>query len=150
MSKINCLPSEAAAVTAIIVPDARGAGSVTSTYVNMGLFERVQFIIQTGEMAATSTLNASIVQATDASGTGVKALTTAKAITELGATDDNKQVIVNVLAEDLDMANNFDFAAITCVVANASVDYAVVGVAHNPRYAPASDNDASTVDEIVS
>ena len=146
----NALASENGAVTSVIVPDSRTAGAVTSTYTNMGLFERVQFIIQTGEMAATSTLNASIVQATAAAGTGVKALTTAKAITELGATDDNTQVVIIVLAEDLDMANEFDWAAVTVTVANAAVDYAVVGVATNARYNPASDNDASTVDEIVS
>jgi len=152
MSKINCLPSEAAALVAVIDPDAYAAATTVSDYADMGKFERIMFIISVGEMAATATLDAVIKQATTSAGAGAKNLTTSKAITQLtqAGTDSDKQVIINVLAEDLDMANNFDQGAISVTGAVAASDYGVVALGFNPRYAPASDNDLASVDEIVS
>lgn len=152
MSKINALPSEVAALVATIDPDAYTAATTVSDYVDMGLFERIMIIISVGTMASTATLNAVVKQATDSSGTGAKNLTTSKAITELteAGTDSDKQVIINVLAEDLDMANSFDHAAVSVTGAVAASDYGVVILGFNPRYAPASDNDLASVDEIVS
>lgn len=152
MSKINCLPSEAAAVVATIDPDAYTAATTVSDYADMGLFERVMIIISVGTMASTATLDAVVKQATTSAGAGAKNLTTSKAITQLtqAGGDSDKQVIINVLAEDLDMANNFDHCAISVTGATAASDYGVVVLGFNPRYAPASDNDLASVDEIVS
>ena len=145
----NALPSEVAAITAVIVPDARTAGTVVTGDTDMAKFESVMFIITIGEMAATSTLDAVVKQDVAATGSD-KNLGTSKAITQLINTDDDKQVIINVRAEDLDMANDFRLVTLSVTVANASVDYGVVALGFNPRYAPASDNDVSTVAEIVS
>lgn len=152
MSKENALPSEVAAVVGTIDPDAYSADTTVSDYVDMGLFERIMIIISVGTMAATATLDAVVKQATDSSGTSPKNLTTSKAITQLtqAGGDSDKQVIINVLAEDLDLANNYDHAAISVTGAVAASDYGVVILGFNPRYAPASDNDLASVDEIVS
>ncbi|MFV9616172.1 MAG: hypothetical protein ACNYZG_09455 [Gammaproteobacteria bacterium] len=151
MSKINSLPSEAAAVVATIDPDTYTAAAYTSDYIDMGLFERAQFVVMTGTLGTAATVDASIVQATTAAGAGSKALTTSKAITQLvKATNDDDQAIINVLAEDLDLANSFDFCAITVTVGVATSDVGAIGLGFNPRYAPASDNDLASVVEIVS
>ena len=148
----NILPSEAAAVLATIDPEAQGAATVVTDYCNLGLFESVMFILLVGEMAATSTVDAVIKQATDASGTSAKNLTSSKAITQLtqAGTDSDKQVIINVRAEDLDLDNDFDHVALSVTVGTAASDIACVALGFNPRFAPASDNDLASVDEIVS
>lgn len=152
MSKINALPSEVAAIVGTIDPDAYTAATTVSDYADMGLFERVMIIISVGTMASTATLDAVVKQATDSSGTGAKNLTTSKAITQLtqAGSDSDKQVIINVLAEDLDMANDFNHVAVSVTGGTAASDYGVVMLGFNPRYAPASDNDLASVDEIVS
>lgn len=146
---MNPLPSENAAILAVTVPDSRTAGTVRSGDADMSKFESAMIIITVGEMAATSTLDAVVHQA-DSAGANDKVLGTTKAITQLTATDDNKQVVINVRAEEMDMANNFSNLNLNVTVANAAVDYGVVILGFNPRYAPASDNDVSTVDEIIS
>jgi len=147
---MNPLPSEVAAILAVTVPDSRTAGTVRSGDADMSMFESCMIIITVGEMAATSTLDAVVHQA-DSAGANDKVLSpSSKTITQLTATDDDKQIIINVRAEDMDMANDFSNINLNVTVANAAVDYGVVILGFNPRYAPASDNDVSTVDEIVS
>lgn len=148
---MNMLPSEAAAVVGTIDPDAYTASTVVTDYADMGKFESLMFVISVGTMAATSTLDAVIQQATDSAGTGAKNLTTSKAITQLTAagTDSDKQVVINVRAEELDLANNFDFCALSVTTATAAVDYGVLVLGFNPRHLPASDNDIASVDEII-
>lgn len=148
----NMLPSEIAAVVGTIDPDAYTAGTVVTDYANMGQFESLMFVIAVGTMAATSTLDAVVQQATDSGGTGAKNLTTSKAITQLTAagTDSDKQVVINVRAEDLDLANDFDHCALSVTTATAAVDYGVVCLGFGARQLPASDNDLASVDEIVS
>jgi len=148
----NILPSEACAVLATIDPDAYTANTYVSDYVDMGKFESVLICILVGEMTASATLDAVVKQATDSSGTSAKNLTASKAITQLtqAGSDSDKQVLINVRAAELDLDNNFDHIAISVTTAAAAVDFGVVILGFNPRFAPASDNDLASVDEIVS
>lgn len=148
----NALPSEVAAVVGTIDPDAYTAATTVSDYADMGQFESLMFIISVGTMASTATLDAVIKQATASAGTGAKNLTVSKAITQLteAGTDSDKQVIINVRAEDLDLANGFDFCAISVTGGTAASDYGVVVLGMNSRNNPASDYDLASVDEIVS
>lgn len=144
-------PSERAAVLGTIDPVSQGAGTVVTDYANMGLYKKVMFILSLGTMSATSTVDAVVKQATDSAGSGAKNLTTSVAITQLtqAGSDSNKQVIVNVDASELDIANGFSFVALSVTVAAAASLLSVVVLGFEPRYAPASDNDLASVDEIV-
>jgi len=148
----NALPSESIAVVGTIDPDAYTAATYVTDYASLEKFESLMIILKVGEMQATSTVDAVVKQATDASGTSAKNLTTSKAITQLTAagSDDDKQVVINVRAEDLDMANSFDHVALSVTVGTAASDLDVTVLGVNPRYLPASDNDLASVDEIVS
>lgn len=149
----NQLPSEVAALLGTIDPDAYAASTVVSDYCDMGKFESLMIILAVGDIGAAGTYDAVVQQATDSSGTGAKNLTVSKAITQLtqAGTDSNKQVIINVRAEDLDMANDFDHVAVSVTtVGAAATDHGAVVLGMNPRYAPASDNNLASVDEIVS
>lgn len=148
----NLLPSEVAAILATIDPDVTVASTVVSDYCDMSKYESLMIIVMTGTLGASATVDAVVKQATDSSGTGAKNLTTSKAITQLtqAGSDSDKQVIINVRAEELDMANNFDHLAISVTVGTATSDIGALILGFNPRYAPASDNDLASVDEIVS
>ncbi len=148
----NALASENIAVLGTIDPDAYSASTIVSDYVSLEKFESIMIVLLVGTMGASATIDAVVKQATDSSGTSAKNLTTSKAITQLtqAGSDSDKQVVINVRAEDLDMDNSFDHAAISVTIATAACDFGAVVLGVNPRYAPASDNDISTVDEIVS
>jgi len=146
----NELASEGVAVGAVIDPDVLTATAFTSTWMSMEVFENAMAIVMAGTLGSSATLDAKLLQATDASGTGSKDIT-GKAITQLtqAGTDSDKQAIINCRAEELDLDNDFDHIAISLTVAVATSDACAVLLGLNARYKPASDNDVASVDEIV-
>lgn len=143
-------PSDAAAVEGNIDPDAYAAGTYTTGWIAAKDFDAFLAIVQAGDLGASATLDAKLQQATDGSGTGAKDIA-GKAITQLtqAGTDSNKQVLINLRADELDVTNDFDFFRLSMTIATAASDAGAIVLGFTPRYAPASDNDASTVDEIV-
>lgn len=147
---LNAKPSEICAVVANIDPDAYAASTVVSGYVNMRDFTALMAVIQAGDLGASATLDAKLVQATDTSGTGSKDIT-GKAITQLtqAGTDSNKQVLINVRPEELDVDNGFDCVAISMTVAVATSDAGAMLLGFFPSRGPATAVDSATVDEVV-
>lgn len=145
----NSLPSERIAVVGTIDPDANAAGAVTSDYGDAGKFGSFMAIAQSGILGTAATLDLKLVQATDSSGTGVKDIT-GKALTQLvKASNDDDQAIINVRAEELDVANGFAFVAMVHTVATATSDSSAILLGLDPRHGPASDFDLASVVEIV-
>lgn len=147
---VNPLGSEKVAVLGTVDPDVLTAAAHTSDYVSVNDFEQIMAVIMAGTLGSSATLDAKLVQATDSGGTDSKDIT-GKAITQLteAGTDSDKQAIINVRAEELDLDNSFTHVALTITVATASSDGAGVLLGFNPKHAPASDNDIASVDEIV-
>lgn len=144
------LPSERCAVLAVIDPDANAAGALTSDWADASKFERMMAIIMAGTFGSSGTLAAKLQQAQDSSGTGAKDIT-GKAITTLtdAGTDSDKQSIINAKAEDLDVANGFQFIAIVLTTAVATGDSGAILLGFDARYGNADDFDLASVDEIV-
>jgi hypothetical protein len=142
--------SDISAIVATIDPDAYSAGTETSDYVDMSGFESIQAVIMAGTLGTSATLDAKLVQATDASGAGKKDIS-GKAITQLtqAGTDSDKQSVINCFAEELDINNSFRYVAIEMTVAVAACDAGAIVLGHGAKYNPASDNDLASVDEIV-
>lgn len=150
---MNSLTSENFPLLGQIDPAALAVGTTDSDYAHMGKFGRVMGEAAVGTISATQTVTVSMIQATDSSGSGAKAIT-GKAATGLVNADDNKQVQINVRADELDMDNNFDYCALRIVVADTASPVATVtasGTVHgdDARYEPGSDNDLASVAEIV-
>lgn len=147
----NLNPSARAGILAAINPQSATAGTYTSGWVDMQSVYAVLAIVMAGAMTATGTLDAKIQQATDGSGTGAKDVT-GTAITQLTAagTDSNKQVAINVTQADLDRNNGFRFVRLSVTTATAASLLAGLIVGLDFRYGAATDNDATTVDEVVS
>lgn len=146
----NNRPSEVTALVGIIDPDAYAAGAVSTGWVDASKFFKFLAIIMAGDLGASATLDAKIEQAKDASGTAAKDLT-GKAITQLtkAGTDDNKQALINIRSEELDINGGFTHLRLTMTTAAATSDSGGILLGFNPRYGPASDHDLTSVDEIV-
>lgn len=146
----NMLPSEVAAVSGVIDPDANAAGTLDSDYVDLGLFESALGIGLNGTLGSAADITFSLIQATSSAGAGAKAISGKSATTlEASPGDSDKQVVLNVRGSELDIANAFRFVAIRMVTATATSDTCAVIIGFFPKHGPASDNDLASVAEIV-
>lgn len=146
----NALASEQVAVVGVIDPDAYTNSTYKTTAIDMSKWEEIMIIGMVGDMVSNSTVDFDVYEYTDASDGGANQLT-AKAATQLtqAGSDDNKQVVINVRREDLNIDGGFRYIKAWMVIGSAASDSGVVVIGLVPRNAPASDNDLSTVDEIV-
>lgn len=147
----NALPSERAAVVGVIDPDAYSASTVTTGWISAADFQTFMAVVYAGDLGASATLDAKLEQASDSSGTGAKDVT-GKAITQLtqAGSDSNKQAIINLRQEELDIQNGFTHFRLSVTIATAACDAGASVYGFDPRTGLASDSDAASVDEIVS
>jgi hypothetical protein len=147
---LNMKPSELAGVSGVIDPDANAAGTYTTGWVAMRDWQSLMAVIMAGDLGASATLDAKLEQATTSGGASAKDVT-GKAITQLtqAGTDSNKQVLINLRPEELDVEGGFDYVRLSMTVAVATSDSGAVLLGVYPTRGPASDVDAATVDEIV-
>lgn len=137
------------AIVAAIDPDATAASTVATSWIAAADYGRFLAIVMAGTLGSSATLDAKIEQATDSSGTGTKDVT-GKAITQLtqGGTDDSdKQVLLDLRPDDLDIANDFTHFRLSLTVATATSDVGGLVLGLGPAYGPASQ--AATVAETV-
>jgi hypothetical protein len=147
----NLIPTDRFAVCGAIDPDVTAAGTVTTGWIAASAFAKFAAIVMAGTLGANATIDAKIEQATDAAGTGAKDVT-GKAITQLtqaGTDQSEKQALINIDCEDLDVTEGFDHIRLSITVGTATSDVGGMVLGFDPRYGPASDYDAASVDEIV-
>lgn len=145
----HILPSEQVAVVGVINPDANTATTYYTDYVNMEFFQQAMGLVQVGIIAAGGTVDAGLVQATSSTGADVKAVSTSHQITQITTAGNDTQALINVTADDLDVAGGFSFVALRMTVATAAADSAGTLLGVNPRFGPASANDLASVAEIA-
>lgn len=145
----NAKGSEALSVLATLDPASVAAGTVTTGWVSAANHHNLLAVIQTGVLGASATVNAKLQQATDSSGSGAKDIT-GKALTQIvKASGDNKQALINLRPEELDVEGGFKFVRLSLTVGTAAslASAQVLGV--NPRYAPADAQNQAAVAQIV-
>lgn len=144
----NAKPSEHLSVLKTIdaISDTTTANS---GWADMKNFHAMLALIDVGVITATGTVDAKLQQATTSGGAGAKDIT-GKAITQLlAAGGNNKQILINVKAADLDTENGFEFVqlSITSAVA-ASVHFgALLGCF--PRFEDAAAFNQAGVVQVV-
>lgn len=150
MGSYPALPSEKAAVVGVIDPDAYTADSYSTGWIDMKLFGALMATVMAGTLGTSATIDAKFEQATSAAGANPKDVT-GTAITQLtqAGTDSDKQAVINLRESDLDVDNGYRFARLTVTVGTATSDMGALVQGFFSDQEPASDNDASTVDEIV-
>jgi hypothetical protein len=140
------LPSEKAGVVSTIDPANITNTTANGDYVDMSKFHEVMFIALTGAMDAT--FDFLIRESQDTGGTGEQNLT-GKAITqETGGDEDNLQWVINVKSAELAQGYRFVRPRVTTGTGTTNL-IAVIGIALSPRFAPASDDDLASVDQII-
>jgi hypothetical protein len=139
--------SERNEVLAHIPPDSETT-AVTSGWLLMENNHRAVSLILVGDMVATSTLDATLTQASDALGTGAKAIT-GKAITQLTAAggDGDQVVMIELRSEELDVTGGFEYILLTITPAVAAVEFGALVLGTEPRFKPvATTNVAEIID----
>ncbi len=149
MSYINSLPSERVAIVGNIDPDAYTAATYTTDWVEMKNFYNFMAIVQAGDLGSSATLDAKLRAATTGAGAGAADITGA-AITQLtqAGTDSNKQAIINFDPSVL-AGTSYTHFQLSMTVGTATSDAGAILLGLNPRHAPATDGDATTVDSVA-
>lgn len=147
---INTRPSENIGVLATLDAASVAASTVTTGWVNAGVWLHILALIKTGALGASATVDAKLQQATDSVGTGAKDIA-GKSITQIvAASGNNKQVFINLKGQELDVTNGFAFVrlSVTVAVAASIVDATLFGMI--PRYGSAEAlNQAATIQIVV-
>ncbi len=144
---MNTKASEFLALVASINPSSQAVGPLTTGWVSMANVRTLLAIISTGTLGALSTVDASLSQAVDATGTGAKAVT-GKAITTLTGAG-GVQSLINLQAHELDVANGYQFVELTLTVGVAASETAALLLGASTRYEPASAYNQTGVTQIV-
>lgn len=140
-------PSNRAVVLGVIDPDAYAASTVTTGWIDMSVWESLLAIVFAGTLGLSATLDAKLEQATSSGGAGAKDIA-GKAITQLteAGTDSDKQAVINLRSEELDVNGGFRYVRLSMTIAVAASDAGGVILGMDGRYSP---TDATTVDEVV-
>ena len=145
----NSKASELLALLATLDPASQAASTVTTGWIPVAGYHSLLATIQTGVLGASATLDAKLQQATDASGTGAKDVT-GKAITQIvKATGDNKQALINLRPDDLDVTNGYAYVRLSLTVAVAASLTAAQLLGFNPRFAPGDASNQAAVAQVV-
>lgn len=145
---MNLLPSENAAIVGTIDPDANAAATYLSDVIDMSKFESIMALVMTGILGASATINAKLVQATTSGGT-YKDVADKAIATLVKATGDDKQVVINCRAEEIDVDNGYRYVKLSMTVGTAASDAGAVVLGFNARTNPASGVGLASVAEIV-
>jgi hypothetical protein len=138
--------SETFAILGAINPADLATTAASTGWLNIENHNRIVAIIIGG--ALTGTLDAKLEQATSSGGAGAKDVT-GKAITQLAATADNKQAVINLRADQLDIANEFYFVRLTVTPTGGTTNLAgAVVLGGSSRYSPPA-SAASHVETIL-
>lgn len=145
----NSRISERQSLLATIDPASQAAGPVTTGFVSVANHERLMALVLTGVLGTAATVDAKLVQAKDASGTGAKDIT-GKAITQIvKASGDNKQAMINLRADELDTNNGFAFVQLSITVGAAASQVGGTLVGDIGKNYPASAFNQAAVAQIV-
>ncbi|MFO0876497.1 MAG: hypothetical protein U0840_03910 [Gemmataceae bacterium] len=138
-------PHERAAVVSTIDPANLNNNTSTGDAVDMSKFRSAMFILALG--ANDSTVDFKLTECATSGGSYTDI--TGKAITqETGGDEDNLQFVICVRAEELSSGMRYVKPSVT--VGNGTTNLGcVIGLGLEPRYGPASDDDLSSVDQII-
>jgi hypothetical protein len=145
----NAKGSELLSILATIDPASISAGTVTTGWVSAGNHHNLLAVIQTGALGTSATLDAKLQQASDSTGAGAKDVS-GKALAQIvKATGDNKQALINLRPDELDVSNGFAFVRLSLTVGTAASVAGAQLLGVNPRYASADAINQAAVVQII-
>lgn len=140
--------SELAPIVSVIDPDAYTAAAYNGDVIDMSLFSRVMFIVMSGTLGSSATLDFNVQGGTtsagatnDVSGWSITQLTQA-------GSDDDKQVILEIGGEAV-AVEGYRYLKPVLTVGTATSDCGMIALGFKLNYGLAADNDLASVDEII-
>lgn len=141
---MSSLPSERVAIAATVDPIDGNGTTIKTDAVDLSKFHEAMFVLLTGVMNDSASVTAIAVQESATTTDGdFAAMTPAKTASSLAGTDDAKQVVLNVKAEELTAGKRY--VRLVATVSAHSVLIAAVGLGLLPRFGPASADNLSSV-----
>jgi hypothetical protein len=138
-------PSERIAICGVANPQTMNNNSFPTGPVDLSKFHEALFLLIVGDIPTSGTLDAKLQESDVANfASGVTDIP-GKTMMQLVATDDNKQVVFNLKAEEC--SKRYARLLITASPHNNIACAVALGI--KPRHAPATDDDAATVAQIV-
>ena len=146
----NAKGSELLSILATLDPGNQAPGVANTGWVPLSTHHGLLALVQTGALATGATVDAKLQQAQDASGTGAKDVA-GKAISQLTQASNgaNRQALINLRPEELDVNNGFAFVRLVVTVAAAAANTSAQLLGVNPRLASAETANQAAVAQIV-
>ena len=146
----NAKASELLSILATLDPGNQAPGVANTGWVPLSTHHGLLALVQTGALATGATVDAKLQQAQDASGTGAKDVA-GKAIAQLTQASNgaNRQALINLLPEELDVNNGFAFVRLVVTVAAAAANTSAQLLGVNLRLASAETANQAAVTQIV-
>src|SRR5262245_8136815 len=142
------LPSQKLALAAVVDPKNGNNAANASGYLDLRKFRQALFVLLAGSI--DQTVDFKLQEAKDSAGTGVQDLS-GKSITQFAATDDNKQALINIRAEEMTVNSGYTHVRAVATVGNGTTNLiSVVGIGLEPVQEPASGSNLSSVAQVVS
>lgn len=134
-------------IIAGLYPANKTPAAHNTAWTSMANHQRAIYIVRVGSMAATSTLDFKLQQATDSSGTDAKDIS-GKSITQLtqAGGDGSETVVVELRTEELDVDGGFDYVRGVLTVGTANVYCECIPIKFAANYPPVS---TSALSEVV-
>lgn len=141
---------ERAGIVGVIDPDAYTVNTYTSNWIDMGHWRQIAGIVMAGDLGSSATIDAKFEQATTSGGTP-KDISPARAIAQLtqAGTDDNKQAVLQLRHDELDLDNGYRWVRLSVAVGTATSDVGAIVLGIDPMTTPNTSYDISTVDEVA-
>ena len=146
----NAKGSEQLSILATLDPGNQAPGVANTGWVPLNTHHGLLALVQTGALATGVTVDAKLQQAQDASGTGAKDVA-GKAIAQLTQASNgaNRQALINLRPEELDVNNGFAYVRLVVTVAAAAANTSAQLLGVNPRLASAETANQAAVAQIV-
>lgn len=134
------------ALAGAIDPQILDDGSLTSDWVSIKDFKQLAFVVNVG--ATDTTVDVKLQSADDSSGTNAADIS-GKAVTQLSATDDNKQVVLRLRADQVNSADTHVAVVVTAGNGTVGAYVSAACLGFHSGYSPANEYDVASVAQIV-
>jgi hypothetical protein len=128
--------SELVGLMGDIPPQAKTVGSATSGWIDIGEAHRILALIMIGAIPSGSpaaTVDAKLQQATSSGGANAKDITGAAIVQHVYASGTDKQALINVASEQLDVNGGFNYVQLSITVGGATTPIAGLVLNTTPR-----------------
>jgi hypothetical protein len=145
----NLSATDQFAIISQLDPASRLGGGFPSSFADCKLWHSFVMIAQVGTFPVGATFDARLQQCTDSSGTITKNIPGKAITTLLAAGGSNKQVLVNLRPDELDLAGGFGFIRMVLNTSGTTTFCSAMLLGLSAKWSPASIANVSSVVQLI-